>query len=91
MGYQIVAGRANETLSDEVWLDLIALAAKHGYSTPGLGQLGRNDDTDLTEEETAGLYAALERAPMVSLPRCPSLRAILKIGRRESRRADLNR
>jgi hypothetical protein len=30
MGYQIVAGTAAEVLSDEVWMDLIALASKHG-------------------------------------------------------------
>jgi methylase of polypeptide subunit release factors len=62
MGYQIVAGTAHETLSDEVWLDLIAMAAKHGYSAPRLGQLWRYENIDLTEEEAAGLYAALERA-----------------------------
>jgi hypothetical protein len=61
MRYQIVAGTANEILSDKVWLDLIALAAKHGYSAPRLGHLGRNADTDLTEEEAVGLYVTLER------------------------------
>jgi hypothetical protein len=62
MGYQLVAGTAHEDLSDEVWMDLIAMAAKHGYSAPRLGQLWRDEDIDLTEEEAAGLYAALERA-----------------------------
>jgi hypothetical protein len=61
MGYQIVAGTANDILSDKVWMDLIALADKHGYSALRLGHLGRNAHTDLTEEEAAGLYAALER------------------------------
>ncbi len=62
MGYQIVAGTAAEVLPDEVWMDLIALASKHGYSAPRLGHLGRNDDTDLTEEEAAVFYAALAHA-----------------------------
>jgi hypothetical protein len=62
MGYQIVADTAHETLSDEVWLDLIAMAANHGYSAPRLGQLWRYENIDLTEEEAAGLYTALESA-----------------------------
>ncbi len=57
-----MAGTADETLSDEVWLDLIALAAKYGYSAPRLGQLGQNAETDLTEEEVASLHTALGRA-----------------------------
>jgi hypothetical protein len=61
MRYQIVAGTAHEILSDKAWLDLIALAAKHGYSAPRLGHLGRNAATDLTEEEAVGLYVTLER------------------------------
>ncbi len=68
MGYQIVAGTANETLSDEVWLDLIALASKHGFSAPRLGFLGRHEEVDLTEEEAEGLYAALERALFAGEP-----------------------
>ena len=68
VGYQIVAGRADEILSDEAWLDLIALAAKHGYAAPRLGHLGRNDDIDLTEEEAASLHAALVRARFVGEP-----------------------
>ncbi len=56
-----MAGTAYEILSDKVWLDLIALAAKHGYTAPRLGLLGRNAHTDLTEEEAVGLYVTLER------------------------------
>jgi hypothetical protein len=62
MGYQVVAGTAIESLSEKVWLDLIALAAQHGSAAPRLGYLGRHEQVDLYEEEAAGLYAALERA-----------------------------
>ncbi len=68
MGYQIVAGTADEVLPDEVWMDLIALASKHGFSAPRLGLLERSEQVDLTEEEAAGLYAALERALFVGEP-----------------------
>ncbi len=68
MGYQIVAGTAAEALSDEVWMDLIALASKHGFSAPRLGFLERSEQVDLTEEEAAGLYAALERALLAGEP-----------------------
>ncbi len=62
MGYQIVAGATDESLSDEVWLDLIALANKYDFSAPRRGHLGQREDTDLTEEEVVGLHTALERA-----------------------------
>ena len=62
MGYQIVAGTAAEALSNEVWAQLTALAVKHGFSAPRLGSLERHEEVDLTEEEAAGLYAALDRA-----------------------------
>jgi hypothetical protein len=62
MGYQVVAGTAHEELSDEEWMDLISLASKHGFSAPRLGLLERSAQVELTEEEAAGLYAALERA-----------------------------
>ncbi len=68
MGYQIVTGTADEVLPDEVWMDLIALASKHGFSAPRLGFLGRHEEVDLTEEEAAGLYAALERALFAGEP-----------------------
>ena len=68
MGYQIVAGTAAEELSDEVWMDLIALASKHGFSAPRLGLLERSEQVDLTVEEAAGLYAALERALFAGEP-----------------------
>jgi hypothetical protein len=41
MGYQIVTNTHGESLSDEVWMDLIALASKHGFSAPRLSHLGR--------------------------------------------------
>jgi hypothetical protein len=68
MGYQVVAGTAIESLSEKVWLDLIALAAQHGSAAPRLGYLGRDDATYLTEGEAAGLYAALERALFAGEP-----------------------
>ncbi len=68
MGYQIVAGTVDEPLSDEMWMDLIALASKHGFSAPRLGLLERSEQVDLTEEEGAGLYAALERALFAGEP-----------------------
>jgi hypothetical protein len=68
MGYQIVTNTDGESLSDEVWLDLIALASKHGFSAPRLGFLGRHEQVDLTEEEAEGLYAALERALFAGEP-----------------------
>jgi hypothetical protein len=68
MGYQVVASTAAETLSDEVWMDLISLASKHGFSAPRLGLLERSEQVDLTEEEAAGLYAALERALFAGEP-----------------------
>ena len=68
MGYQIVTGTAAEELSDEVWMDLIALASKHGFSAPRLGLLERSEQVDLTVEEAAGLYAALERALFAGEP-----------------------
>ncbi len=68
MGYQIVAGTADEALSDEVWMDLIALASKHGFSAPRLGLLERSAQVELTEEEAAGLFAALERALFAGEP-----------------------
>jgi hypothetical protein len=61
MGYQLVAGTAMESLSEKAWLDLIALAALHGSAAPRLGYLVRDAATYLTEEEAAGLHAALER------------------------------
>ena len=68
MGYQVVAGTAAEALSDEVWMDLIALASKHGFSAPRLSLLGRYEEAYLTEEEAEGLYAALERALFAGEP-----------------------
>jgi hypothetical protein len=68
MGYQIVAGTAAEALSDEVWMQLTALAVNHGFSAPRLGNLGRHDQVELTEEEATGLYAALERALFAGEP-----------------------
>ena len=68
VGYQIVAGTAAEALSDEVWMDLIALASKHALSAPGLGNLGRHEQVELTEEEVAGLYVALDRALFAGEP-----------------------
>jgi hypothetical protein len=47
---------------------LAALAVKHGFSAPRLGSLGRSEQVDLTEEEAAGLYAALERALFAGEP-----------------------
>ncbi len=68
MGYQIVTNKDGESLSDEVWMDLIALASKHGFSAPRLSHLGQYADTDLTEAEDSGLYAALERALFAGEP-----------------------
>ena len=62
MGYEIVSGTEAEALSDKVWMKLATLAVKHGFSAPRLGSLERSEQVDLTEEEAAGLYAALERA-----------------------------
>ena len=62
MGYQVVAGAARANLSDEAWLDLIALATEYGFSAPRLGHLERCEEVDLTEEEAEGLLLALERA-----------------------------
>jgi hypothetical protein len=68
MGYQVVASTAALTLSDEVWMDLIALASKHGFSAPRLSLLGEYEEAYLTEEEAACLYAALERALFAGEP-----------------------
>jgi hypothetical protein len=68
MGYMVVAGTAHEALSDEEWMDLIALASKHGFSAPRLGLLERSALVGLTEEEATGLYAALERALLAGEP-----------------------
>ena len=68
MGYQIVAGTADEVLPDEVWMDLIALASKHGFSAPRLSHIGQYAYTNLTEAEDSGLYAALERALFAGEP-----------------------
>jgi hypothetical protein len=68
MGYQVVAGTATQTLSDEEWMDLIALASKHGFSAPRLGHLEWHAQMELTEEEATGLYAALERALFAGEP-----------------------
>ena len=68
MGYLVVGGTAAETLSDEVWMDLIALASKHGFSAPRLSLLGRYEEAYLTEEEATGLYAVLERALLAGEP-----------------------
>ena len=68
MGYQVVASSAAGTFSDEVWMDLIALASKHGFSAPRLSLLGGYEEAYLTEEEAAGLYAALERALFAGEP-----------------------
>ena len=68
MGYQVVAGTAAEALSDEEWMDLISLASKHGFCAPRLSLLGRYEEAYLTEEEAAGLYAALERALLAGEP-----------------------
>jgi hypothetical protein len=62
MGYQIVAGTTDVPLSDEVWMDLIALASRHGFSAPRLGVLGRREQAVLTEEEAEGLHTALNQA-----------------------------
>ena len=68
MGYQIVTNTDGESLSDEGWMDLIALASKHGFSAPRLSHLGQYADTNLTEAEDSGLYAALERALFAGEP-----------------------
>jgi hypothetical protein len=68
MSYQVVAATAAMALSDEVWMGLIALASKHGFSAPRLGLLERSAQVDLTVEEAAGLYAALERALLAGEP-----------------------
>jgi hypothetical protein len=68
MGYQVVASSAAGTFSEEVWMDLIALASKHSFSAPRLSLLGRYEEAYLTEEEAAGLYAALERALVAGEP-----------------------
>jgi hypothetical protein len=68
MSYQVVAATAALALSDEVWMDLIALASKHGFSAPRLSLLGRYEEAYLTEEEAEGLYAALERALFAGEP-----------------------
>ena len=68
MGYLVVGGTAAETLSDEVWMDLIALASKHGFSAPRLSLLGQYEEAYLTEEEATGLYAVLERALLAGEP-----------------------
>ncbi len=62
MGYQVVAGAADESTSDEVWADLVALANKYDFSAPRLSQLGQREVVNLTEEEAEGLLLALERA-----------------------------
>ena len=63
-----MAGTAAKALSDEEWMDLIALASKHGFSAPRLSLLGRHAEVDLSEEEAEGLYAALERAIFAGEP-----------------------
>src|SRR5215217_8288028 len=68
MSYQVVAATAALALSDEVWMDLIALASKHGFSAPRLSLLGGYEEAYLTEEEAEGLYAALERALFAGEP-----------------------
>src|SRR5829696_8701024 len=68
MGYQIVAGKAGVGLSEVVWMDLIVLASKHGFSAPRLGILERSAQVELTEEEATGLYAVLERALLAGEP-----------------------
>ncbi len=62
MGYLVVAGTGAEALSDEAWMDLIALASKHGFSAPRLALLEPREQVELTEEEATVLYAALESA-----------------------------
>ncbi len=68
MGYQVVAGTTMESLSDEVWADLIALASRYDFSAPRLCQLGRLEDVALTEEEAESLLLALERALWAGKP-----------------------
>ena len=68
MVYQIVTNTDGESLSDEGWMDLIALASKHGFSAPRLSHLGQYADTNLTEAEDSGLYAALGRALFAGEP-----------------------
>ena len=68
MVYQIVTNTDGESLSDEGWMDLIALASKHGFSAPRLSHLGQYAYTNLTEAEDSGLYAALERALFAGEP-----------------------
>ena len=68
MGYQLVADKAAGILSDEVWMDLISLASKHDFSAPRLSLLGGYEEAYLSEEEAAGLYAALERALFAGEP-----------------------
>ena len=62
MGYQVMAGAATENLTDEVWLDVISLASRYGYSAPRLSNLGSNEEVYLTNEEVLELHAALVRA-----------------------------
>ena len=63
-----MAGTAAVALSDVVWMDLIVLASKHGFSAPRLGHLEWHEQVDLTEEEATGLYAVLERALLAGEP-----------------------
>jgi len=64
MGYLLMSYKvtAAERLSNEQWLELTSLASKYGFSEPWLRNLGRREEADLTDEEGAGLHAALERA-----------------------------
>ncbi len=63
-----MAGTTDEPLSDGEWMDLIALASRHGFSAPRLGNLGRREHVDLTEEEITGLHVALDRALFAGEP-----------------------
>jgi hypothetical protein len=66
VGYQIVgAGEerpVGETVTDDVWAELVAAAAKSGAAFPQLSRLGRGEEMPLDEGTCTMLRAALGNA-----------------------------
>ncbi len=63
-----MAGAATENLTDEVWLDVISMASRYGYSAPRLSNLGRDEEVNLRVDEAVGLHAALQKALSAGTP-----------------------
>jgi hypothetical protein len=75
VSYQIVGAReerlVRETVTDDVWAELVTAAAKSGAAFPQLSRLGRGEEMPLDEGTCTMLRAALGNALQGVLAKTP--------------------